>query len=220
MEFTRTLVCGWEYEDLAREQYGSVMPGGLDEVGCGCLAGNVVVACVILPRETVLEGLRDSKLLSRKQRERLDKEIRDAATAISIAEVDAATIDRINILQARKLAMRRAVEAMDPQPDHLLIDAIRIDTRLQQFIIEHGDAISISIAAASVVAKVYRDAQMQEADERYPAYGFRRHMGYGTAAHLAALAELGPSPIHRMSFAPLKHSRRQHSPLNERKSFD
>jgi ribonuclease HII len=205
---------------MAREQYGAALICGLDEVGAGALCFNVTVAAVILPRETVLDGLRDSKLLSKKQRERLDKEIREAATAISIAEVDAATIDRINIYQARKLAMKRAVEAMDPQPDHLLIDAIKIDTRLRQFVIEHGDAISISIAAASVIAKVYRDAQMQEIDRLYPGYGFASNKGYGSAAHLAALTELGPTPVHRRSFAPVKHMYSARAQRNERSPFD
>jgi ribonuclease HII len=196
------------------------MTAGVDEVGAGSLVFDVTVCALILPRETVLEGLRDSKLLSRKQRERLDKEIRDAATCISIGKVDACTIDRINIYQARKLAMKRAVEALDPQPDHLLIDALKIDTHLQQYIIEHGDAISISIAAASVVAKVYRDAQMQELDLLYPGYGFSRNKGYGTAAHLAAIRELGPCPIHRMSFAPLKYSTRGTAAREETHAFD
>lgn len=196
-------------------------PCGMDEVGCGSLIGSCVVCCLILPRETVLEGLRDSKLLSKKQRERLDKEIRDAATGISIAEVDASTIDSINIYQARKLAMKRALEALDPQPDHVLVDAIKVDTRLRQFVIEHGDALSISIAAASVVAKVYRDAQMVELDQLYPQYGLAKNKGYGTAAHLAAIAELGPTPIHRMSFAPLKYLHQSPpATVKERPYFD
>lgn len=163
-----------------------------------------VVAAVILPRDCCIEGLKDSKQLTARQRERLDKEIREAADAVSIIEIDPATIDRINILQACRLGMKQAVESLNPPADFVMVDAVRIDTDLPQMVITHGDALSVSIAAASIVAKVYRDNLMLQLDEKYPGYGLAKHKGYGTAAHLEALRRLGPCEIHRRSFAPVR----------------
>ena len=178
---------------------------GIDEVGRGCLAGPVVAAAVILPERPRLKGLRDSKVLPRARREALYELILDRADAIGVGCVEVETIDRINILQATKLAMRQAVERLPVAPDHLLIDALRLPSvDLPQRPIIDGDAISASIAAASVVAKVTRDRICDEMDERYPAYGFRRNKGYGTPRHLHALNDAGPCEWHRRSFAPVR----------------
>jgi ribonuclease HII len=178
---------------------------GIDEVGRGCLAGPVVAAAVILPERPRLKGLRDSKVLPRARREALYELILDRADAIGVGCVEVETIDRINILQATKLAMRQAVERLPVAPDHLLIDALRLPSvHLPQRPIIDGDAISASIAAASVVAKVTRDRICDEMDERYPAYGFRRNKGYGTPRHLHALNDAGPCEWHRRSFAPVR----------------
>ena len=183
---------------------GLRLVAGIDEVGVGPLAGPVVAAAVILPDSVDLPGLDDSKKLSRAAREELDEAIRAQAEAVGIAEADAAEIDRINILQATLQAMRRAVQALGPVPDHLLVDARTIpDVGVEQTALVGGDARDGSIAAASIVAKVHRDALMRRFDADHPGYGFTRHMGYGTAEHMAALRSLGPSPIHRRSFAPV-----------------
>lgn len=175
---------------------------GVDEVGRGCLAGAVVAAAVILDLSKPLpEGLNDSKKLTAKKREKLDEQIKQNALAYAIAQVEADEIDRINILQATKKAMRLAIEKLDPPADFLLIDAIELkDVKLRQKAIIHGDAISASIAAASIIAKTYRDDLMCEMDKIYPAYGFSKHVGYGTKAHFAALKEHGACPLHRRSF--------------------
>jgi ribonuclease HII len=178
---------------------------GIDEVGVGPLAGPVVAAAVILPDEVDLPGLDDSKKLSRASRERLDRAIREQALAVGISEVEPREIDRVNILQATLLAMRRAVEALGGHVDHLLVDARTIpgvDT--PQTALIGGDGRDGSIAAASIVAKVHRDALMRRLDEDHPGYGFVRHMGYGTVEHLAALRRLGASAIHRHSFRPVR----------------
>lgn len=178
---------------------------GIDEVGRGCLAGPVVAAAVVLPERPRLKGLRDSKVLARARREALYELILDRAEAVGVGCVEVDTIDRINILQATKLAMRQAVERLAPTPDHLLIDALRLPVvDLPQRAIIDGDAISASIAAASIVAKVTRDRICDEMDDRYPAYGFRRNKGYGTPLHLYALGEAGPCEWHRRSFAPVR----------------
>jgi ribonuclease HII len=175
---------------------------GVDEVGRGCLAGAVVAAAVILDLSKPLpEGLNDSKKLAAKKRETLNEIIRQNAVAFSIGQVEAEEIDCINILQATKKAMRLAIEKLSPQADFLLIDAIELkDLKLPQKAIIRGDAISASIAAASIIAKTYRDNLMQEMHRLYPAYGFSKHVGYGTKAHFEALKAHGACPLHRKSF--------------------
>ena len=183
---------------------GACRVAGVDEVGVGPLAGPVVAAAVVLPQRPRLPGLDDSKRLSREARERLAREIYAQAIAVSVAEVSISEIDRRNIYQAGLLAMRQAVEALDPQPDHVLVDARHIPgISSAQTAIVGGDGLDASIAAASIVAKVHRDAIMARLDREYPGYGFGRHMGYGTREHLSALRRLGATPVHRRSFAPV-----------------
>ena len=200
----RVTVCGWKLERAARKA-GALRIAGLDEVGRGPLFGPVVAAAAILPLGcTSLKGLTDSKQLSEKKRVELDVEIRACAIAWSIAAVDAATIDRINIRQASLLAMRMAVEQLALSPDYLLIDGIdTINWPCPQQSVIEGDARSLSIAAASVLAKVYRDALLVEFDSQYPGYGLARHKGYSSREHLDALQRLGPTPLHRRSFSPI-----------------
>jgi ribonuclease HII len=182
---------------------------GVDEVGVGPLAGPVVAAAVILPESVELTGLDDSKKLSRKAREALDVAIREQALAIGIGRADVDEIDRINILQATLLAMRRAVAALESSPDHLLVDARTIPgVTASQTALIGGDGRDASIAAASIVAKVHRDGLMQRFDALHPGYGLARHKGYGTAEHMQALRRLGPSPIHRHSFQPVREATR------------
>ena len=176
---------------------------GVDEVGRGSLFGPVVAAAVILDPAYRVRGLRDSKLLDAERREVLAQRIREHAIAWAIAAVDAARIDQINIYQASRVAMRQAVLRLVPAADHLLIDAVKIDCELPQKAIIHGDALSASIAAASILAKVERDRIMCEWDAIFPVYGLASHKGYSTPRHLAALREHGPSPLHRQSFAPV-----------------
>jgi len=175
---------------------------GIDEVGRGCLAGAVVAAAVILDLSKPLpEGLNDSKKLSEKKRRQIDLEIRETAVAFSIAQVEAEEIDRINILQATKKAMRLAIENLQPKADFLLIDAVQLkEIPTPQKAIIKGDAISASIAAASIIAKTYRDNLMRELDVIYPEYGFTNHVGYGTKAHFEAIRQHGACPLHRKSF--------------------
>ncbi|WP_252263947.1 ribonuclease HII [Paracidobacterium acidisoli] len=198
----RTLVCGNKYEKAARLQ-GATVIAGVDEVGRGALFGPVVAAAVILPIDTRIRGLRDSKQLLREDRERLAGVVKKKAIAIVIEEIDAETIDRVNIYQATRLAMTAAVTKLSPAPDHLLIDAMKLDLTCPQTSIIYGDSLSISIAAASVVAKVYRDGRMRELDHEYPQYGLASHKGYSTPEHLAALEKHGPCPLHRRSFRPV-----------------
>ena len=202
MRMLRSLACGNRYEKLARAQ-GATAIAGVDEVGRGALFGPVVAAAVILPMETRIRGLRDSKQLLQEDRERLEGVVRARAIAFAVEEVDAETIDRVNIYQASRMAMAGAVMKLDPQPDHLLIDALLLDLPHAQTKIIYGDSLSISIAAASVVAKVYRDRRMCELDREYPGYGLASHKGYATPEHRAALKNLGPSILHRKSFAPV-----------------
>ena len=174
---------------------------GVDEVGRGALAGPVVAAAVILPDDAVIPGLDDSKRLAPTKREALYDMITDIATALGVGSSDAAVIDAMNIRRANLLAMKEAVEALSPAPGHLLIDGIdTIDWQGPQTPVVGGDARSLSIAAASIIAKVTRDRIMIACDPDFPEYGFARHKGYGTAAHLAALDTHGPSTIHRRSF--------------------
>jgi ribonuclease HII len=174
---------------------------GVDEVGRGALAGPVVAAAVILNLEQIPAGINDSKKLARAERERLDREIRASAQAFAIARVEAEEIDRVNILRATREAMRRAVTALALSPDYLLIDALALsEIEIPQRAVIRGDEQSVSIAAASIIAKVARDGWMRAYDEMLPGYGFASHVGYATKAHLRSLRELGPSPIHRLTF--------------------
>jgi ribonuclease HII len=202
LRMLRTLRCGNKFERAARAQ-GAILIAGVDEVGRGALFGPVVAAAVILPVDCRIRGLRDSKQLLRHDRERLSTIVQRKAVAISIREVSVEVIDRVNIYQATRIAMTAAVTALLPAADHLLIDAMRLDHPCAQTSIIYGDSLSISIAAASVVAKVYRDRRMYELDEEYPGYGLSSHKGYGTPKHLAALEKLGPTPLHRQSFRPV-----------------
>jgi ribonuclease HII len=179
---------------------------GVDEVGMGPLAGPVVAAAVVLPPGAVIDGLADSKVLPAPARERLDAEIRRCAVAIGLGVVEPAEIDRLNIYRAGLRAMARAVAALAPVvPGFVLVDGREIpELALPQSAYPKGDSFVASIAAASIVAKVHRDALMRALDAVYPAYGFARHMGYATRAHLAAIRAHGPSPVHRRSFAPVR----------------
>jgi len=195
------MAIGIDFENQAFAE-GFRFIAGIDEVGRGCLAGAVVAAAVILDLSKPLpEGLNDSKKLSEKKRRQIDLEIRETAIAFSIAQVEAEEIDRINILQATKKAMRLAIENLQPKADFLLIDAVQLKeiTTPQKAIIK-GDTISASIAAASIIAKTYRDNLMREFDKIYPEYGFVNHVGYGTKAHFEAIRQHGACPLHRKSF--------------------
>jgi ribonuclease HII len=183
---------------------GARLVAGVDEVGVGPLAGPVVAASVVLPPRVRLPGLNDSKQLGADQRETLDAAIRAQAVAICVAEVAAEEVDRVNVLRATLEAMHRAVVGLAMTPDHVLVDARTIPgLDAPQTPLIGGDARDGSIAAASIVAKVFRDARMREFDALYPGYGFARHKGYGTREHLRALTRLGPCPEHRRSFAPV-----------------
>jgi len=202
LRLLKRLHCTLKFEKLAR-QSGARMIAGVDEVGRGSLFGPVVAAAVILDPGYRIRGLRDSKLLLAERREVLAERIREHAIAWAIAAVDAARIDQINIYQASRVAMREAVISLQPTPDHLLIDAMRLDCELPQRAIIHGDALSASIAAASILAKVERDRMVREWDPVFPVYGLASNKGYSTPHHLAALRQHGPSPLHRQSFAPV-----------------
>lgn len=179
--------------------YGLV--AGVDEAGRGPLAGPVVAAAVILSDDRLLEGIRDSKKMTAKAREKAFDDINRQAAAVSVGIMLPAYIDQFNILQAALQAMRQAVLTLVPQPDYLLVDGIHsVPVPLRQWCLKRGDQISRSISAASIIAKVYRDRIMCSYDKRYPRYGFRRHKGYGTKEHLAAIRAHGPSPIHRLTF--------------------
>jgi ribonuclease HII len=202
LRLLKRLHCTLRYEKKAWAS-GATMVAGVDEVGRGSLFGSVVAAAVILDRGYRIRGLRDSKLLLPERRELLAHRIREHAVAWAVTAVDAARIDQINIYQASRLAMREAVLRLQPSADHLLIDAVRLDSDLPQKAIIHGDAVSASIAAASILAKVERDRMMCEWDAIFPEYGLASHKGYSTPQHLAALLEHGPTPLHRQSFAPV-----------------
>lgn len=191
------------YERLAYQE-GASFIAGVDEVGRGPLAGPVVAAAVILPKNIEDLGFDDSKKLSASKREEIYRLIQEKAIAIGIGIVDADIIDQVNIYQASRLAMQQAVNELKIQPDYLLIDAMKIDVNTPQIGIIKGDAKSISIAAASIVAKQVRDQMMQEFDELYPGYDFSNNAGYGTPKHLEGLNKKGISPIHRKTFAPIK----------------
>ena len=190
--------------DFERQAYaeGYRFIAGVDEVGRGCLAGAVVAAAVILDlSKPIPVGLNDSKKISAKNRVRLDEEIRANAICFAVGQIEADEIDRINILQATKKAMISAIGQLNPAADFLLIDALQLkELNLPQKAIIHGDAISASIAAASIIAKTYRDNLMAQLDQVYPKYGFAKHVGYGTKAHFEALKLYGACEIHRKSF--------------------
>ena len=187
---------------------GFLAVAGIDEAGRGCWAGPVTAGAVILPPDPAiletLSGVRDSKLMTPAERDAMADLIPTAARAWAVGEADNAEIDRLGILNATRLAMKRAIDALPLRPDHLLIDYVRLhDVTIPQIGIAHGDRISLSIAAASVIAKVTRDREMESLAEQYPAYGFEKHKGYGTKQHQEALARFGPTPLHRLSFKPL-----------------
>jgi ribonuclease HII len=184
---------------------GYEMIAGIDEVGRGPLAGPVVAAAVILPKNFFLAGINDSKKLSEKKRLEFDAIIRRDALAVSVSMVHAQEIDRVNIYQATKKAMKAAIASLDPKPDLLLIDAMKLEAPYTSESIIKGDEKSISIAAASIVAKVARDALMKELSLRYPSYGFQQNMGYGTKEHILAIQQYGITSYHRKSFAPVKN---------------
>ncbi|MGA9527580.1 MAG: ribonuclease HII [Terriglobales bacterium] len=202
LRLLKTLHCTLRFEKLAWAG-GARLLAGVDEVGRGSLFGPVVAAAVILDPSYRIRGLRDSKLLPAERREILASRIREHAVAWAIAAVDSARIDQINIYHASRLAMLHAVQRLSCAPDHLLVDAMKLDCELPQKAIIHGDALSASIAAASIIAKVERDRMIAAWDPVFPIYGLASNKGYGTPRHLAALREHGPSPLHRLSFAPV-----------------
>ena len=196
-------------DELARRGVRGI--AGVDEVGVGPLAGPVVAAAVVLPERVMLDGLDDSKRVRRVLRERLAQQIRELALGVGIGVVRVEEIDQIGIYKAALEAMRRAVKSLERVADvgHLLVDARTVPgVSLPQTSIINGDQKDASIAAASIVAKVYRDALLTTLGNRYPRYGFERHMGYGTEAHMAALKLIGPCPAHRRSFAPVENAER------------
>lgn len=177
---------------------------GVDEVGRGPLAGPVVAAAVILPKACKIPGLNDSKKIPKSKHKEIYEDVLQNAIAIGIGVKDNQVIDQVNIYEATKLAMMEAIGQLEPQPQHLLIDAMKLDLPIPQTSIIKGDANSLSIAAASIVAKVTRDQMMEEFDREYPGYDFAQNAGYGTTKHLAGLDQLGVTPIHRRSFEPVK----------------
>jgi ribonuclease HII len=197
--------CSSRYERQARK-CGWQRIAGLDEVGRGSLFGQVVAAAVILDPKRRIVGLDDSKKLTAERRETLALRIREHALAWAIAEVDSARIDAWNIYQASRQAMAEALRQLKISPDYLLLDAMQLDVLIEQKSLIHGDALSVSIAAASIIAKVERDQRMVEWNGIYPQYGLAQHKGYATPEHLAALRAHGPTPHHRFSFAPVRES--------------
>ena len=191
----------YEKECYAR---GMELIAGVDEVGRGPLAGPVVAAAVILPKACKIPGLNDSKKIPKSKHKEIYEAVLQNAIAIGIGIKDNHVIDQVNIYEATKLAMMEAIGQLDPQPQHLLIDAMKLDLSIPQTSIIKGDANSLSIAAASIVAKVTRDKMMEDLDQLYPGYDFAQNAGYGTAKHLAGLQKLGVTSIHRSSFEPVK----------------
>src|SRR4051794_19693730 len=202
LRFLKKLRCTLKYEKAAWVT-GATMVAGVDEVGRGSLFGPVVAAAVILEPGYRIRGLRDSKLIPEKKRNELAKRIREHSVGISIAAVDSGRIDQINIYHASREAMLLAVQQLQPEPDHLLIDAMTVEHDCAQTKIIHGDALSASIAAASIIAKVERDRMIRELDATYPGYDLASNKGYSAPKHIAALRERGPSSLHRQSFAPV-----------------
>lgn len=202
MRLLKTLRCTLNFEKQAWTA-GAKLVAGVDEVGRGALFGPVVAAAVILDPAYRIRGLRDSKLLPAERRGELAIRIREHSIAYAVAAVDSARIDQINIYQASRLAMLHAVQQLANAPDYLLVDAVKLDCDLPQRPIIHGDALSVSIAAASIIAKVERDRMIAAWDSVFPMYALASNKGYGTPPHIAALREHGPSPLHRQSFAPV-----------------
>ena len=183
---------------------GLQLIAGVDEVGRGPLAGPVVAAAVILPKNCKIHGLNDSKKIPKSKHQAIYQAVLDQAISVGIGVKDNHVIDQVNIYEATKLAMLEAIHELDPQPQHLLIDAMKLDLPISQTSIIKGDANSLSIAAASIVAKVTRDQMMATYDQEYPGYDFAQNAGYGTTKHLEGLEKQGVSPIHRRSFEPIK----------------
>ena len=198
-------LCCTRFERAARK-LGWTRIAGLDEAGRGALFGPVVAAAVILNPKRRIVGLDDSKKLTPERRCELAPRIREYALAWAVAEIDAQRIDAWNIYQASRQAMAAALEQLTIQPDYLLIDAMELDVLIEQKSLIKGDARSVSIAAASILAKTYRDARMEQWDAVYPQYGLARHKGYATPDHLDALRLHGPTPLHRYSFAPVREA--------------
>jgi ribonuclease HII len=196
-------------KEIALLKQGYCAIAGLDEAGRGAWAGPVVAAAVILPLDQLdlsdrLMGVNDSKKLAPRQREQFFDLISKIASTTAVGSVPADVIDKINILVATRQAMREAITELKIEPDYLLLDYVRLSTlNLPQDAFSKADSISLTVAAASIIAKVTRDRLMIQLDEQYPGYGFSQHKGYGTKAHQAAIAKLGPSPVHRLSFKPL-----------------
>lgn len=192
----------YEYEDELYEQ-GIKLIGGIDEVGRGPLIGPVVTACVVLPKDYVLEGLTDSKKLSEKKREKFYDILMKDAISIGIGIVDEKEIDKVNIYQATKEAMKEAVDNMKIKPEHILVDAMPLELDIPTTSIIKGDAKSITIAAASVIAKVTRDRMLDELDKIYPMYDLKYNKGYPTKKHLEAISKYGITKYHRLSYGPV-----------------
>ena len=203
------------YECQARRA-GYSLVAGIDEAGRGPLAGPVVAAAVILPEQSVLEGVTDSKKMSERAREQAFSLVETEAIDISLSVVGSKEIDSINILRATGKAMRQAILTLDPLPDYILIDGIHpVDVPIPQRCITKGDQLSLSISAASVLAKVYRDSIMRSYHMLYPQYGFSSHKGYGTSRHIEALMRYGPCRIHRLSFRRVLHDQRENYPWKD-----
>jgi len=198
--------CSSRFERAAR-QLGWTRIAGIDEAGRGALFGPVVAAAVVLNPKRRIVGLDDSKKLTPERRAELAPRIREHALAWAVAEIDASRIDAWNIYQASRQAMTAALQQLSIVPDYLLLDAMYLDVQIEQKSLIKGDAKSVSIAAASILAKTHRDARMNEWDLIYSGYGLAQHKGYGTPEHLEALRRLGPTPLHRNSFAPVRESR-------------
>ena len=198
-----------KYEKALKEK-GVQLIAGVDEVGRGPLIGPVVTACVILKDDFNLPGLTDSKKLSEKKREALYPMIKEQAVGIGIGMISAKEIDEINIYEATKKAMKMAIENCNPKPDHVLIDAMKLDLPIPSTSIIKGDLLSQSISAASVIAKVTRDHMMEELDQKYPMYDFKHNKGYPTKKHLMALEEYGILEEHRKSYGPVKKILEEH----------
>ena len=207
----------WKCEGVLEAQLrvrGFRHVAGTDEVGRGSLFGSVVAAAVILDPDSPVRGLNDSKQLDPEKREILAERIRERAVSYSVAAVDAVTIDRINIYQASRLAMKLAVMQLKPLPDFILADAVSLDLPIPQQSLVQGDERCHAIAAASIIAKVHRDSMMREWDRFYPEYGLANHKGYHSPEHLAAIVAHGPTPVHRMSYGPIR-ARALYCPFRE-----
>ena len=189
-------------KDLYKQ--GLTLIAGVDEVGRGPLAGPVVAAAVILPQGCKIKGLNDSKKIPKKKHLEVFQAVQDQALSIGIGIIDNQVIDQVNIYEATKLAMKEAISQLSLQPQHLLIDAMKLDLPISQTSIIKGDANSLSIAAASIIAKVTRDELMKDYDSQFPGYDFSANAGYGTARHLEGIEKQGITPIHRLSFEPIK----------------